>query len=1059
MAVIDATQTYLNVSSVVSVDASNVVVSSMLFPSAEPTLANPLYVFDGVRTWRVTNYTNSTIRSVTLNNTNLIAGFPLINYMTLEYADFTGASGAIASGGQASIAIGSILPNVILYDDGNPVNGDSSANDGVYNCVFEIKESYQFNVFGGNIEGFFTKAGVNATNNKFLSPSKISIDGIRPYVLAAYTDPGVFNPNENVIQIFYGLSESSSVTMKIYYNSVTVRTMTAAGNYQYNNFPFVWDGLDSSGIMQTDGRYAFEFSLADAAGNTGKAYKGVIILTTIELETELSVVDPVYTHGNYDEMIAILTVKQTMKNATRYNLKNVGFDYYYNNNSTYSSSYANYPYMMAQIRIFDSTGSLVSLLDSDSSPGYDRDRIYCDQTQDPELYDEATGVTLTVQTVLPYGDPDMCGLTNTVIYMSKDDDLENDWDTVFSDPPVHQGGGKYFREYVFVLYSESYSPGTYFFNVRSKLSGKDLIYVSGDLATATTPCEEEIFYYVFHAQPSLTAGMGIMSETANIGFVVEQQPTGTIPDTIPPVVVEYSEYPSSGTILDLSEINSSNYIKVTVSDAGVGPGSTNLSTIELKDPNGSAVPGQKAWNGGSTGSTTWELYYIPDSPLVLGGQYTLKIIPVDGAGNIGSQYEYSFSVLDPNIPVTDVTVVSASGGFVKLSQSTTSQVSLLVNRIKATLTKGSSVEVDWASSTVTVRNEAGVLVSGTSAYLTGTNIIEFKPSVSIKDGKYTVYVTAVTQPVAGKVYTAVYSYKFYVTTAGNYYVNTVGTGENTNTYMRIASFSDSITGIYASGVEVAPSSLTVSVAAPGGIYAEPTGYRVVGEVVFFSVPGFSMPVAFNSNYCEAALRMHYSQLVKDALIANDLTEKDLTLWAWNGVSAWVQIPSISDPVNNGTDNYLETVVSEIPAMNQYAIMRPHVPSTGGGTGGGVTEPVVRFDNTKAFNPNLTVAKIYYADNLNEIGPLGGTGNVEVSIYSVSGQKVREMQYQDAAENILFTGRDLNPFNSLEEKYYIAWDGKNDKGQLVRNGIYMLKIKITKATGEIQTISRLLAVVK
>lgn len=1058
MAVIDASQTYLNITNVVSVNTASIVISSLNFPAVEPTLANPLYVYDGTRTWRVTNYTNSAIRSVTLDNTNMIAGFSMASYMTLEYADFNGASGVMASGGAANAAIGSILPNVTLYDNADLSQNDALANDGVYNCVFEVREAYNFNLFGGNIDGYFFKAGSPASNNGYRAQNKINIDGIRPYVLAAYTDPGVFSPKMDVLQIFYGLSESGNVKLNIYYNNVTIRTMTAQGNYQYNNFPFVWDGLSNTGAAQTDGRYEYVITVTDQAGNTGVAYKSVIVVTTVEIETELSVVDPIYTHGNFNEMVATLTVKQRLKNATRSNLVNLGFDAEYNNTTTYSSSHQNYPYMMAQIRIFDGSGGTGTLIDKDASPGYDMDRIYCDQGNDPRLYDEDTGVLLTVNQVLPYGDEDMCGLTNTVVYMSKDGDTENDWDNVFYTPPVYQGNGVYYREYTFTLYSESYSPGTYFFGVTNKLTGKALI-MAPETSEGSTPCEEDFFFIGTNAYPHITAGLGLTARQEFIGFIVEPYPAGTQPDTTAPVVVENSEYPSSGTIVDLGEINTSNFIKVTISDSGVGPGSINQSTITLTDPNGSPVPGKKAWDGGTAGSTIWELYYIPDNPLTLGGKYTLEVTPVDGAGNIGGKKTFEFSVLDPKIPVSDVTVVSASGGFVKLSQSSTSQVNFLVSRIKATLTKGSSVDVDWAASTVTVRDSSGALVSGTSAYVTGTNIIEFKPSVSIKDGKYTVYVTAVSQPSAGKVYTAVYSYKFYVTTAGNYYVNIMGTAENSTTYMRIASFSETVSGIYASGIEIAPSNITVAAVDAASIYPPPTGYQIMGSVVAFSVPGFSMPLSFNSNFCEASLRMHYTQAQKTALSVIDLAESDLTLWKWNGASAWVQIQTISAPINSGTDNYLETVLADIPGNNQYAIMYPYTPPSGGGTGGGVVNPVVRYDNTKAFNPNTSAAKIYFADNLSEIGPLGGTGNVEVTVYSASGQKIRDMQYQNASENSLFTGYDSNPYNSLEVRYYIAWDGKNDKGQLVRNGIYMLKIKITKATGEVQTISRLLAVVK
>jgi hypothetical protein len=168
------------------------------------------------------------------------------------------------------------------------------------------------------------------------------------------------------------------------------------------------------------------------------------------------------------------------------------------------------------------------------------------------------------------------------------------------------------------------------------------------------------------------------------------------------------------------------------------------------------------------------------------------------------------------------------------------------------------------------------------------------------------------------------------------------------------------------------------------------------------------------------------------------------------------------PVYNSTtlDHYIEfsistpvyPAVNSIPASNIYTLM--YLPPTG------PSVKAVIPPNTKVFNPNQGLAKIHYTKNAASIGPLGGTGNVKVWIFSISGSLIRTMEYQNADDYAAF----FNPAVNLDTDmginyYYFTWDGKNGHGSVVRNGMYIMKIEITTAAGVKTTASRTIAVIK
>ncbi|HPN63925.1 MAG TPA: hypothetical protein PK247_01835 [Candidatus Goldiibacteriota bacterium] len=145
MMVLDTTQTYASLTAV-SVTAADVYVYSASLPVSGPTVANPFYVYDGSRTWRVTGYSpnpnNASQNTLRPNAGNLQAGILSSDYMSLEHAFFTAASGSPVTGGNASVDIAQSAIGIPLFDDGNmALHNDAVLNNGIYNCIFTVTEA------------------------------------------------------------------------------------------------------------------------------------------------------------------------------------------------------------------------------------------------------------------------------------------------------------------------------------------------------------------------------------------------------------------------------------------------------------------------------------------------------------------------------------------------------------------------------------------------------------------------------------------------------------------------------------------------------------------------------------------------------------------------------------------------------------------------------------------------------------------------------------------------------------------------------------------------------
>jgi len=89
-----------------------------------------------------------------------------------------------------------------------------------------------------------------------------------------------------------------------------------------------------------------------------------------------------------------------------------------------------------------------------------------------------------------------------------------------------------------------------------------------------------------------------------------------------------------------------------------------------------------------------------------------------------------------------------------------------------------------------------------------------------------------------------------------------------------------------------------------------------------------------------------------------------------------------------------------------------------GVGPGQSEPVTGISLTAVPNPTSGSASIRYG--------VQGSASVEVKVYSISGQAIRTLVDE----------------NQTAGWHEIAWDGRNDRGARVPDGIYFCHVRVS-----------------
>jgi hypothetical protein len=166
---------------------------------------------------------------------------------------------------------------------------------------------------------------------------------------------------------------------------------------------------------------------------------------------------------------------------------------------------------------------------------------------------------------------------------------------------------------------------------------------------------------------------------------------------------------------------------------------------------------------------------------------------------------------------------------------------------------------------------------------------------------------------------------------------------------------------------------------------------------------------------EAELTLYYD---KDQLPLG-IAETELSIYAFKSVARdWVQVPNVALLED---ERKLTAKISFIDGYYIIAYTSPVDPS--------VVEEVLL--DKKHFNPDKETLTFTFARNMS---------NYQVDIYNVAGDRIVTLKEQGRSDKSL------------------AWDGRNQDEEIVKNGIFICRISYNKE-GRSESLNKLIAVVK
>lgn len=1088
--------------------------SVTLNSSAFATLGNQtLYVTDGQRAWAVGFFTGNPIQ---INNSNLIGGgataLAVADYDPEHLKSFTVYSGAtLATGGvlpPGSPQMWSVLAGITqpLNDAGTDADTGGSG-DGLWrgNLVITDQDRLFQNV-QVNVQGVF-----NGVQSAFkLSENTINIDAQLPHI-----DSFSFTTNKanyNGILYLSALSQGTSsaqptsalgtfsattnkngcvVTVTVNSTSPKVLPPIAIGDTAGNRTGFqTWKGDDGNGIYVADNAYSYSMGVVDKYGVQGVTITSLvrvvslrvgvqnIVLSPSQLSTLPNFTDSLITRVDYKVVVDRDNGGDMAPSLRVLGWSNAGVTADLNQ----VLSPASYPYYARRLNTVLNLSEL-DFLKADGSVGIaqpSKDAFPNSDTDVNFLY-MFRGAPDDVVLASCYT-PDGVGTTTNAaaVVWAPDGDTGNDWDYV---APFDNVGNLYSaptkleKSLSISFRGATPAQGNYRLRLRAYLTGLDALAVGdpSDAADVRDYCTAATNPPVFrsskiHFAPSarpegITSGegFGIFAEDTTATFVMNQSlpPTG---DTSPPFLV--SSNPAAAATVRGADFDILHPLSVVLGeDQSAISSDNNVTRIVLKDPSGNAILGSSRTDGGTVGNQM-TVYFYPLQALSSAGTYTMQInacsVNCMGTTNV------SFTVLDEATPsVLQVDLTSLSAGIKTLSPGTSSYQGPFsyVNDISVRLGMGSgtSNSVDWQNSTVTLYElTSGVPVAyadltrvspltSTATAPSDSRLLYHLGQPINRSGQFEIRIKTVSKNGSGDTFTGPDS-SFIMPRFGTQLDSNVLGIDHQGTLLSGFVAPLPIT-ISSNSTNIAPNTATISIVPPDyASYGNPAG-RLALSGTASGGSGWQM-MASGIGRVAAKLRYEYNASLPPSIILHyddtdiptGVSESALAVYGYDG--SW-QLLTANSSSQSGTTGNTFTINPPV-STDTYFAYGIFYPTANVATLPTAT-PVV-FRNTRSFSPNNSnpiyrKARFYYSDKAPK--------DVDARIYDTSGTLIKAMSLGNGISLADVSTDASYGVNS----YYFEWDGRNDNGTLVRNGIYLARWRLTRSDGSTETQVKPVALIK
>lgn len=651
--------------------------------------------------------------------------------------------------------------------------------------------------------------------------------------------------------------------------------------------------------------------------------------------------------------------------------------------------------------------------------------------------------------------------------------------------------------------------GSYRLRIRAILSGLGY-YINTSAAQDTpdpvSPTAGSV-YYGQHVHfyptsrpegPTTFEGLGIFEEDTSHLFTVSAS-NNPVSDTTPPFLVTSNPQDGTtqippGTYGPATATSPANPITAQVQDAETfidfGSAGSQVTYSRLKDPYGGYVAGTSATNGGATNNTA-TISFTPSSPVSTPGNYTFQVFACNKAG-LCMQKSIAFNIRDQTAPdVVAVELVSlTSPGLQPLTMNQSAPDSSPnfsnIKELWVTLSVPSSSAnvIDWANSSATLDKMPSSGSGSPSNVPMGTpynivagaapsdNRLKYRLSSPITTaGLYRV--TAHTKSTNAKGISfdgppATFIPPRFITVANP---NSVFIYYSSNPGLLALTASSPLSVTIAPGVgsgTFSPTSNNTTALLPS--YASLPGNPTYAPITSSVTSAYGLQFNYGAGnvkttgvwtYASASpLRFSLYYDVADLMalpVNTTVTPSTLQVWGFDGGS-WQVVPSSSythtfSKVSGVTNSFVIDIPSGNTAYGVYGIFYSSVQA---GSIPLPTATAVPFKATRSFNPTssnalVRKAKFYYMDAAIGVFPK----EVEVKVYDTAGTMVKTLTL---GSGVRLSDLDIDAVYS-RGAYFFNWDGTNDTGNLVKNGIYLVRYRVTKTDGSSESQTKIVALIK
>jgi hypothetical protein len=1056
---------------------------------------------DGIHAWRAPVVAGGT---VTVSNASLVGGpgipaMQVADYSTLINFSFRAYTGNLinnlTAGASEYVDLGS-FDSVVLNDQGG--NGDALAGDGLWAGSYFVR-ALGFTITNGHLFGNVSVSNVLATNAPFQGSTTFNLDGIRPsidHVQWSTNDPNYSDmlylsslcQNTSTPQPTNGFGRFDVTTNKTGVNvQITIHTPTQkplppivipSGAVSPTGFR-VWDGTDGSSpnpVFVQDGTYLATLFAYDNYGvpalTTATALITVIsmrmVIDNINVSPSVVVLDPATNKATQDVSTGYtITLKNDSNTSIAPSLSLLGFG-----PGPYSSP--------ASVASTVGSQSTVNFINADGSLGFSAPTgdVYPLSDTDANMFSWFAfgGAPIGPYPKCYLGLPG--GSTNLgTQYWEADGNLTNDEDGYMgitcTGPPGACPPNYFYQPFSasapttlstrkgFVTSITANGPLSFRIQLEENLATfASVIELDPPMApNVPDPCTPSsgVTYTsgLLHFQSSR---VGLRAVDSSV--VISAQSTAPLVlDTTPPLVT--SSDPQDGAII-LPNVygGAGKVLTVNVNDPETGINAS-TSSLELIDPTGALVGGVASNSGGA--GTSSILYFTPNSTLAMGGSYILRVKACNGSSLCLSK-DIHFTIKDTASPdVYSVDLVSANQTQpipLTLNQSVPDGPFDTITQVSVTLSMANSSTnvIDGDNSVVALESISGTgtpvdvpitrvspLKGQTPANSRNLTLLYSIDSPIVGAGKFQVVVTSYSKDASGNSYSGPANFtppKFFT---------------QANPLALNITYPDgflAVTGLLPVTMTVGATNYAVNngfpaARAPGyALLPTNTGFTplvpadadaglqwVVSGVPLLQAPTFKYPIT-------APLRV--TLYYNDWDLPAGVTSANLSLFAYTGI-AWRQLSTAeyTGTFTNVTRNTMVITLPNAPAPSDsiYGIFYPASVTSTVGT----PTPAV-FLNTRSFNPvsgNVlnNRAKFYYGNKAPQ--------SMDARIYDTAGRLVKT----------LTLGKGITLADVSFGEYFFLWDGTNDSGTIVRNGIYLVRWQVSTAGGGSDTETKAVALIK